>query len=304
MIDQVTPRLVELTYDAALKSFWRKGALRKFLRSCSIAESFLATWAAEESKREFLDRLFPQLQQTDRGRQLLPKMARFLAEQDSFPDLQGWEDSSEKIRQAHESVGRLRRYLKDQEEEVQSRTERDEVKKRHQARQAAASKSRQDMDKLNARLAELSKSLGHSKAGYAFQDWFCDLLDFCEVVNRRPYKHGGREIDGSLTCADTTYLVELKFTGEQADVTDVDSFLKKVNDKADNTMGVMVSISGYSSVAKQGASFPKSPLLLLDSGHLFLVLYGTMRFEDVISRVRRHASQTCEAYLSAEKFSS
>jgi hypothetical protein len=68
-------------------------------------------------------------------------------------------------------------------------------------------------------------------------------------------------------------------------------------------MGVMVSISGYSSVAIQGASGPKTPLLLLDAGHLFLVLYGTMGFEDVVSRVRRHASQTSEAYLSAERFS-
>jgi Sec-independent protein translocase protein TatA len=226
-----------------------------------------------------------------------------LAEQDSFPDLQGWEDSGEKIRQAHEAVGRLRRYLKEQEDEIQSRTEREEAKKRHQARQVAVSKSRQDLEKLNSRLTDLSRNLGVAEAGYAFQDWFYDLLDFCEVVNRRPYNHGGRQIDGSLTCADTTYLVELKFTGEQATVTDIDSFLKKVNDKADNTMGVMVSICGYSSVAIQGASGPKTPLLLLDAGHLFLVLYGTMRFEDVLSRVRRHASQTAEAYLRAERFS-
>jgi hypothetical protein len=63
-------------------------------------------------------------------------------------------------------------------------------------------------------------------------------------VNSRPYTHEGRQIDGSLTHAGTTYLVELKFTAEQAGATDIDSFLKKVNDKADNTMGIMISISG------------------------------------------------------------
>ena len=47
-----TPHHVDLIYTAALASFWRKNALRKFLRGCGVAESFLATWAPEESKRD------------------------------------------------------------------------------------------------------------------------------------------------------------------------------------------------------------------------------------------------------------
>ena len=67
-------------------------------------------------------------------------------------------------------------------------------------------------------------------------------------------------------------------------------------------MGVMVSISGYSSVARQEASGERTPLLLLDHGHLYLVLGGIMGMADVIDRVRRHASQTGEAYLAASDF--
>jgi hypothetical protein len=98
-------------------------------------------------------------------------------------------------------------------------------------------------------------------------------------------------------------LVELKFTAEQASATDIDSFHKKVTTKADNTMGIMVSISGYSSVAHQEASGERTPLLLLDSGHIYLILGGIMGLGDVVERVRRHASQTGEAYLSASEFS-
>jgi hypothetical protein len=97
-------------------------------------------------------------------------------------------------------------------------------------------------------------------------------------------------------------LVELKFTAEQASATDIDSFHKKVATKADNTMGIMVSISGYSSVAHQEASGERTPLLL-DSGHIYLILDGIMGLGDVVERVRRHASQTGEAYLSASEFS-
>jgi hypothetical protein len=51
-------------------------------------------------------------------------------------------------------------------------------------------------------------------------------------------------------------------------------FYHKVQEKADNTMGIMVSISGYSSTAIDAASGPRTPLLLLDHSHLYLLLTG------------------------------
>ena len=128
------------------------------------------------------------------------------------------------------------------------------------------------------------------------------MLDFSEVPNRKPYVHKGRQIDGSLTVSGTTYLVELKFTTGPTNVTDIDSFYKKITTKADNTMGVMVSISGYSSVARQEASGERTPMLLLDHNHLYMVLGDVMGLGDLINRVRRHASQTGEAYLAVDDF--
>jgi|SRR5262245_16232984 len=152
MKTRLTPYYVNLVYDACLKSFWRKRALSKFLRQCGVADTFINGWDPQESKREFLDRLFAELPKSDRGRSALLRMATFLMDQDSFPDLQGWEDS------------------------------------------------------------------------------------------------------------------ELKFTAEQASAPDIDSFYKKITSKADNTMGIMVSISVYSSVALEEASGNKTPLLFLIMG--------------------------------------
>ena len=111
MKSRLTPYYVDLIYDATLKSFWRKQSLRKFLRDCGISANFLATWAHEESKRQFLDRLFENLRATDRGRLALVRMATNLIEQRSFPDLQNWEDSDLKIKDAHDAVSKLRIHL-------------------------------------------------------------------------------------------------------------------------------------------------------------------------------------------------
>ena len=117
-----------------------------------------------------------------------------------------------------------------------------------------------------------------------------------------PYRSHGRQIDGSVTHDGTTYLVELKFTEAQSDATDIDSLKSKVESKADNTMGIFISMSGYSTVAVDEASGRRTTLLLLDHGHVYLCLLGALDFGDLISRVRRHASQTGESYLPTNRF--
>lgn len=303
MAARITPRLIELTYEAALKSFWRRPALRKFLQASHVKDTFLASWSADETKREFLDRAFQELQKSDKGKAVIFEMARYLSEQTTFPDLRGWEDSNQKIAAATKAVAELKNYLETQDEEVRTEREREEAKaKAHEERQKIQ-RSLTDKSKLQGRLDSLHTSVGTQQGGYDFQKWFYDLLDYCEIQNRRPYVTSGRQIDGSLTLEGTTYLVELKFTGSQAEATDIDSVRSKVDDKADNTMGIVVSISGYSSVAINQASGRKTTLLLLDATHLYLFLAGTISFSDIVSRVRRHASQTGEAYLHTSKFS-
>jgi Restriction endonuclease len=303
MKSRLTPYFITLVYDACLKSFWRKSALRKFLRECKISENYLATWSEDETKRDFLDRLFDKLPRTDNGRKALLIIAKFLLEQQSFPDLQNWEDSNEKIKAAHDAVTKLRIYHQQQDEHIVSEKQSLKAKEEFKKRQEKINLSQLSLQKLNDRLNELGKAIGTQKAGYDFQDWFFDLLDFCEVTNRRPYTYKGRQIDGSLTVADTTYLVELKFTTEQSAAPDIDTFFKKVTTKADNTMGVMVSISGFSKTAIEEASGDRTPLLLMDHNHLYYILGGVMGVADVINRIRRHASQTGEAYLAVDKFS-
>ena len=111
MAAKITPRFIELTYEAVLNSFWRKEALRKFLRGSHVADSHMATWAADESKRDFLDRTFEKLQASDRGKSVIFDMSRFLSEQTTFPDLRNWEDSGLKIANATKAVSELKAYL-------------------------------------------------------------------------------------------------------------------------------------------------------------------------------------------------
>ena len=265
----------------------------------------MATWNTEdESKREFLDRCFEELPKTEPGGDALLQMAANLIDQATFPDLENWEDSDEKIAEAKRAVRNLKNYVEEQKKDVEDRKRQVEARQRFQKIQDDVKRSQRTIEELSDRLNKLSIELGTQKAGYEFEDWFFDLMEFSEITSRRPYKHNGRQIDGSITVGDTTYLVELKFTASQSGSTDIDTFHRKVSSKADNTMGIMVSISSYSSTAIDEASGERTPLLLLDHSHIYYVLGGIMNFRDIVERVRRHASQTGESYIKPTDFGS
>ncbi|MGH7428554.1 MAG: hypothetical protein ACREJ4_09425 [Candidatus Methylomirabilaceae bacterium] len=114
------------------------------------------------------------------------------------------------------------------DEQVQSKVNQDAARERHRQMQQEAQRSQETLETLNSRLGTLASRLGSNEAGYEFQTWFYDLMDFFEIMNRRPFTGGGRQIDGSVTASGATYLAELKFTKEQSGATDIDSALKKM----------------------------------------------------------------------------
>lgn len=297
-----TPVLITLVYEALLRSFWRKPALKKFLLSSHISESFISTWREDESKRNFLDRLFPKLQSSAKGKNVICHMAVNLSEQTSFPDLKGWEDSLQMIQSATDAIKDLKNYITKQNEEHQTEKEKQEFRARAEKERTEIKCSETDLIKLKNEFECLHNEIGTQNGGYAFEKWFFKLVDYCEIVCKKPYKTNGRQVDGAITIDGTTYLVELKFQKTQADAIDIDSLKAKVSKMADNTMAVMISVSGYSSVAITESSGSRTPLLLLDYSHLYLFLSGGMRFDEIITRIRRHSSQTGESYLSVNSF--
>ena len=297
-----TPVLITLVYEALLRSFWRKPALKKFLLSSHISESFISTWREDESKRNFLDRLFPKLQSSAKGKNVICHMAVNLSEQTSFPDLKGWEDSLQMIQSATDAIKDLKNYITKQNEEHQTEKEKQEFRARAEKERTEIKRSETDLMKLKNEFECLHNEIGTQNGSYAFEKWFFKLVDYCEIVCKKPYKTNGRQVDGAITIDGTTYLVELKFQKTQADAIDIDSLKAKVSKMADNTMAVMISVSGYSSVAITESSGSRTPLLLLDYSHLYLFLSGGMRFDEIITRIRRHSSQTGESYLSVNSF--
>jgi len=302
---KLAPEFVTLTQDACLKAFWRRDALRTFLRMHRVSISFLQSMNKEESKSQFLARLFFSLADPNKNLEsTILDIAVSLAAMKHFPDLEGWEDSMAKMQAAKEAVARL----KVEVDKIQANLEEDKRREQRridaEERRLANIAAQNSISKLTQALADMVSKQGTQEGGYAFEAWFYELAKFFDIDSRPPYRTDGRQIDGALTIDGTTFLVEAKFTNGKTDSRDISIFLGKLTRMADNTMGILLSMSGYTEEAIKEASRDKTPLLLLDHSHIYaLVLPNIMSLADVIRRIKRHASQTGEAYLPPDKFS-
>jgi hypothetical protein len=302
-MSSLPPFYVELVQDAILKIYWFKPSFREFLRRCGVPESTLATFAGDETKRTFLARILPQLERTDAGISIINKMTDSLLEQTTFLDLQKVENSKDRIKEAKQSQVALRSYVQSQSERAEEKRSREQSQKVARAVQDAAKKRNHSIQSLNDRLTEMLPRLGTAGGGYEFETWVHDLVDFFELPNHRPYRApNDRQIDGSITVDGTTYLLELKFIKEQADVGVIDAFRGKLAGKADNTMGIVVAMSGFDEGCRKAASGDRTPFLLFDSQHIYMLLTGATDMKYLITRTRRHSSGTGEPYLRPADF--
>ena len=233
------------------------------------------------------------------------RIGQALSDMKYFPDLEGYEDSTKKITDAKESVRRVKEEADRINQTVNENNQGEVNQQRLTERLNEIESKQKSLESLTSRLNELLQKLGTQEGGYAFEKWLYDLAIFSEIQAKPPYYDSdGRQIDGSMTIDGTTFLVEAKFENEQATVTAIDSFKTKVANKADNTMGIMVAMSGFNEGAINEASKPGTKILLMDGQHIYhFVLSQTKSLQDVIRRIKRHASQIGRAYLPVSDFS-
>ena len=306
MAEKLASHFIEMTQDACLKAFWRRSALRTFLKQHGISEGRLATWHVDETKREFLRRLFDDLIAISgtSGHQVILGMSRSLAEMRHFPDLEGWADSKEKIVAAKEAIARIKEHVDSLNQQVRAKKESEERQRIAREQREQVILAQQTLAGLTESLNELVSKQGTQEGGYEFEKWFYDLANYFELPARPPYKARGRQIDGSVGLDGTDFLVETKFTKTQTKPEEIDAFMSKIQRKADNTMGIFLSMAGFSSQAVNEASCDRTPMLLMDHSHIYsLILSESMTLLDVIRRIKQHASQTGEAFLAVSRFS-
>jgi hypothetical protein len=65
----------------------------------------------------------------------------------------------------------------------------------------------------------------------------------------------------------------------------------------DNTLGLFLSVNGFSPDGITAHSLGRKVVLLMDGSDVMAVLDGRIEFPELLKRKRRHAAQTGEIYI-------
>jgi hypothetical protein len=156
---------------------------------------------------------------------------------------------------------------------------------------------RSQLEKLNKEYCQLAISSNSQERGYSLEAILKQLFDLFDLDPKASFKIEGEQLDGAFTFDGADFLFEAKWQNELVRANALDSLASKVQRKLDNTLGLFLSVNGFSPDGIAAHSMGRKVVLLMDGSDVMAVLDGRIGFPELLKRKRRHAAQTGEIYL-------
>lgn len=146
-----------------------------------------------------------------------------------------------------------------------------------------------------AQLRQLSESAPaplKRKRGFDFERVLKRLLDADGLEPRSSYKAKGEQIDGSFYLDGTFILLEAKWHADPIPASTLYQFKGKVDGKLVGTLGVFISMSGYSEDAVDALTAGKSlNLILFNKEDVDAAIAGNQGFKTILKAKLRKAAE-------------
>ena len=128
--------------------------------------------------------------------------------------------------------------------------------------------------------------------GKWFEAFLNMLFELWDLNPRASYSIKHEQIDGAFTFRTDDYILEARWWADLLEPKHLNDFKVKVDGKARNTLGLCVSISGFTDGAIEKHSGARTPLILMDGPDLMPILEGYIDLTEVLELKRRHAAET------------
>ncbi len=299
-----SPAAIQALKEALTHIYWRKKDIRSFIYHTIHNKAIVSSidWESNvknESIHTLIDRMVarPDLYYDDLLR-LFDAVMHF----DDFTHLRQWDDAETKIARARESVIALRRHA---QAYFALQEEKERAEERRIAQQALMREKESFQGKvsqLKNKFAALVAERDAQKRGYRFEGFLNELFILFDLDPKESFKVVGEQIDGAFTLDNQDYLLEAKWQIARTQTGDLYDFGGKIAGKLKSTLGLFVSINGFSTESTQSDSPVIKSMILMDGEDIIAVLDNRISLIDLIYRKRRHASETGEIMLPFRNF--
>ncbi|WP_063734369.1 restriction endonuclease [Streptomyces sp. RTd22] len=288
--------------DALTVIFWNKPPFQRYLRGMLQDHSeLLARLDFGMTKRETSGHLVDLLRANEaRYRDLTIRLMLDIADMKKFPNLEQQEDRVGMVARAEAAVEGLKHWTEKQREVVQEQEAHAATMAENLERAKEAQLFSSDHEALKQRFFEMHAATDAHKRGTDFEGFINKLFGLYDLEPQAAYILEHEQIDGAFMFDTDHYVLEAKWWKKAIGRPLLDVFKANIERKGKNTLGLYISMSGFTSDALEVYSY-STPFITMDGNDFMAVLERRMRLDDLIAHKRKHASRTGHCYLPVSK---
>jgi hypothetical protein len=298
MAKRLAPAATVALKEALCAVYWYKADLRSFLQQCLANPAVLSSLNWGNYKRQIVSDLVDQLAQ-DQEKHLgdLTRLCHEVCGIDTFRHLEQLDGGAEKAARARAAVAQLKSLIEPHDQVKKEHDELAERQRRAAEKLQSNAAVRQKLEGIKSRYMALVMSTDTQARGFELEKVMYDLFELFDLDPKASFRNTGEQIDGAFSLEGTDFLFEAKWRRDPSNAGDLDSFAAKVRRKLENTLGVFLSINGFSPDGVAAHSSGGAVVILMDGADLMAVLEERIDFVSLLLRKKRHAAQTGDIYL-------
>src|SRR5262249_6467944 len=135
--------------------------------------------------------------------------------------------------------------------------------------------------------------------GRHFESVLHRMFEIHDMEPRLSYSVDYEQIDGSINFDTDDYLLEAKWWKGAVDRNEADVFAAKICRKGRNTLGMCISVNGFTEGFRNAHHASGTPFITADGDDLFHVLDGRVSLSELLRRKRRHLNDTGSCWFPA-----
>ncbi|MGE6402247.1 restriction endonuclease [Bacillus cereus] len=299
---KISASAIQYLKEALCNIYWYKNDLKGFLLNCISDKTIIYKVDWSNYKRQIVSDIIDELMKNqERNLGDIRRILYEVTQMTSFRHLEQIEDGKRKAERAKASVYDLKRIIEDHDAQLKKeaviRKKRIENMEKIKSSQALLTR----LDDIKQIYSKLVISKDHHRRGFELEKVLYNIFELFDLDPRASFRNIGEQIDGAFSLEGTDYLFEAKWQSYAVNASDLDAFSGKISRKLDNTLGLFLSINGFSEDAVKIYSSGRSTILLMDGMDLLAVLENRIDIVSLIVRKRRHAAQTGNIYFKVEK---
>jgi hypothetical protein len=284
--------------DALSSIYWYKSDLRSFLLAVISDNNLLSRINWDEYKINICGNLinYMQLHEETYQNDLL-KLISEIAKIDNFSHLEKLDGGKEKAQNAKNAVKALRDISKTFLAQQKKQEDVEQVRRINYEKQLQDQELKNRIDTIKGEFYTLLSTDDHQKRGFQLEKILKQLFEVFDLDPKASFRITGEQIDGAFTFDKTDYLFEAKWQKNSSSIEDLDAFSGKLSRKLENTLGLFLSINGFSEDAIKAHTMGRKLMILMDGSDLMAILEGRIDLIELLYRKKRFASQTGNIYL-------